>query len=94
MECRLGYAGTHLLVNEYRAPGQPTSFCQYHYLKGETLNPKIELVSRRKQGSTDPESGWVVARFNLATQLLVHFGKLDFANDNNQPEFFKDLPSL
>jgi len=51
-------------------------------------------MSRRKQGSTDPESGWVVARFNLATQLLVHFGKLDFANDNNQPEFFKDLPSL
>ena len=59
----------------------------------KTLNPKIELVNSRKQGSTDLGSGGVVARLNWAMQLLVHFGKLDFANDNTQPQFSKDLLS-
>ena len=31
----------------------------------KTLNPIIELVSRRKQGSTNPESGWAVAKFSF-----------------------------
>ena len=57
------------------------------------LNPKIDEVSRRKQGSTDPETAWAGARLNWVTQLLIRFGKIKLSSDNT-PEYLHDLPLL
>jgi len=57
------------------------------------MNPKVDDVIRQKQGSTDPESAWAIARTNWVTQLLVRFEKI---NDNQIADeaFLKDLPKL
>ena len=57
------------------------------------LNPKVDEVGRRKQGSTDTESAWAGARLNWVTQLLVHLGEIKLSSDNT-PEYLQDLPSL
>jgi len=52
------------------------------------LNTKVDKVSRRKQGSTDPESAWAEARLNWVTQLLIHLGEIKLSS-NNTPEYLK-----
>ena len=40
------------------------------------MKPRLNKISKRKQGSVDPASTWSRARYQWATQLLVRFGKL------------------
>ena len=40
------------------------------------MQPKIVKISKRKQGSTDPDSHWSQARKAWSTQLLVRLGEL------------------
>jgi len=57
MKNRLGHAGTHLLVNKFRMQnGQESVGLSAVCGMVKKLNPKVDKVGRRKQGSTDPES--------------------------------------
>ena len=56
------------------------------------LNPKIDIICRRKQGSMDPESALAIARLNWTQQLLVHVGTIDLTTNNNQIN--RGLPML
>jgi len=93
MENGLGLHGTHQLVNEVGLPNgyQPIGLST---VQGTSswLNPEINVMARRKQGSTGPESAWAIARFNWTQQLLVCFGKIDSTTINNQTNI--NLPSL
>jgi len=57
------------------------------------LNPKVDEVGRRKQGSTDPESTWTGAGLNWVTQLLICLGDIKRSSDNT-PEYLQYLPLL
>ena len=94
MENGLGHAGTHLLVNEFRMQnGQESVGLSAVCGMVKKLNPKVDEVGRRKQGSTDPESAWAGARLNWVTQLLICLGEIKLSSDNT-PEYLQDLPSL
>ena len=57
MENGLGHAETHLLVNKSRMQnGQESVGLSAVRGMVKKLNPKVDEVGRRKQGSTDPES--------------------------------------
>jgi len=56
------------------------------------LNPTIDIMRRRKQGSTDPESAWAVARFNWMQQLLVQFEIIKLTTNNDVVN--RNLPSF
>jgi len=68
MEYGLGCQSTHVLVNEYRIQLDAESV-GLSCVNGTItrLNPIITKVTRRKQGSTDPESAWAKARLNWVT---------------------------
>ena len=94
MENRLGHAGTHLLVNKFRMQnGQESVGLSAVCGMVKKLNPKVDEVGRRKQGSTDPESVWAGARLHCMTQLLICLGEIKLSSDNT-PEYLQDLPSL
>jgi len=77
MQNGLGHSGTHLLVNEFREQnGQEPVGKSAIAGMVKRLNPKVDDVTRRKQGSMDSESAWAIARTNWVMQLLVTFGKI------------------
>ena len=47
------------------------------------LNPKLKRVSKRKQGSSDPDAPWSKARMLTVTQLLVRLGELEVSPEPN-----------
>lgn len=49
------------------------------------LNPKIERITKRKQGSKDPNNPWSRARLLWSKQLLIRFGEMP--SDTTQPRF-------
>jgi len=65
MQNGLGHSGTHLLVNEFREQnGQEPVGKSAIAGTVKRLNPKVDDVMRRKQGSMDPESAWAIMRTN------------------------------
>ena len=51
----------------------------YHLIK--TLKPQVNVVKKRKQGSTDPSHKWSRIRYGFCKQLLARFGVKQFPND-------------
>ena len=49
------------------------------------LKPKIHLIQKRKQGSTDPKSAWSRARKDYCTQLLVRLGDTSIIDSLPRP---------
>ena len=66
----------HLFENNEQTVGESA----VHYLI-KRLKPKVSIVKKRKQGSTDPNHKWSRIRFGFCKQLLVRFGVLEFPND-------------
>jgi len=49
------------------------------------MKPKIEKITKRKQGSRDPQAPWSQARFLWSKQLLIRLGELP--SEENDPRF-------
>jgi hypothetical protein len=56
------------------------------------MNPLVDKVGKRKQGSSDENAPWSKARMGWVTQLRVRLGTLTLPDD--APAQFKNLPSL
>jgi len=53
------------------------------------LKPKIEIITKRKQGSRDPTNPWPRARLLWSKQLLIRFG--DLPSEPSIPQFNIEL---
>lgn len=53
------------------------------------LKPKIEIITKRKQGSRDPTNPWSRARLLWSKQLLIRFGELP--SEPSIPQFNIEL---
>ena len=53
------------------------------------LKPRIERVTKRKQGSTDPKNPWSRARLLWSKQLLIRFGEMP--SETTKPAFNREL---
>ncbi len=69
--------------SHHKKSGQPSGTRSAVYSVSLALNPKLTKITRRSQGSKDPNSAWSKARYNWFTQLLIPFGEL--ASEQNSP---------
>ena len=53
------------------------------------MKPKIEVITKRKQGSKDPQNPWSRARLLWSKKLLIRFGELP--TEEGVPHFNQDL---
>ena len=53
------------------------------------LKPRIEKVTKRKQGSIDPKNPWSRARLLWSKQLLIRFGEMP--SETTKPAFNREL---
>ena len=53
------------------------------------MNPRIEKITKRKQGSRDPNNPWSQARLLWSKQLLIRFGELP--SEENEPRFNQSI---
>ena len=64
-------------INWHRKESGQEMICESSvYTALRKMQPKIEQISKRKQGSTDPSMPWCRARKEWCRQLLVRFGIL------------------
>jgi hypothetical protein len=77
MEGGFGLRHTQELVNEHRRDSNKTIVgLNTVWVAYVRMNPVVTPIGKRKQGTTDPQSPWAMARLQFVTQILVRFGLL------------------
>ena len=86
LESGLSVKRTWLMVNEHRRQSQLEALTLSAVQSAVArFKPKVVKVKKRKQGSTDPNNPWSMARYRWVTQLLVRFGVLDLEGQYHGP---------
>ena len=57
----------------------------------QKMKPRVVRIKKRKQGSSDPNSAWSLARNAWCTQLLARFGKLQHVHGPIERRFQREI---